>query len=316
MLGSIITQSVADDCVRLGRSRFTVSARLRARLVGSFLLLALVFLLVGCNSSGQNTSLKTSAQEYADTLLDSIHKQESFLLQSLEGERRLYADVSFVYPKDNPRLASSLVSMVLADSLVSDSVETIIARFFSHLKEDYQSYFLESKSTEEEPELGNGPLALQIHTRYLYEANGFVSFESRYLMSKGTSDSSRATLYCCLDRESGRRLTMSDLFIDGAAEELLRIQLQALMSKLGVKDTQELEAMHWIYASELGLNTNFYLGESEIVFLYNSYDLSPLLEQSIELCIPYTQIMNLVKESGPLASLKESDSQEASQTKD
>lgn len=313
MLGSIITQLVAEEGTYIGRSLSAVSPRLRAGAMGVLLLLALASSVVGCDSSGQTKQETASIGELTEASLDSIHRQETFLLDSSEGERRLYADVSFIYPKDNPILASSLASMILADSLSSDPVEIIVSRFLSHLREDYQSYFSESKGTEEEVELGNGPLVLQIHTRHLYESKAFVSFESSYLMSKGVSDSSRSTLYCCLDRESGRRLTMSDLFVDEAGEELARIQLQALMKQLGVKDTQELENSNWIYASELGLNTNFYLGETHLFFLYNSYDLSPLVAKPIEIRIPYTQIASLARENGPLGWLRSEHTSETSQ---
>lgn len=311
MLGSITSGLVAENFISREKAQRVISRILRCRLTKSVFVLTLVILVVGCNSIGRQNHTNNTEEGDSVAQLDSIHRQETFLLDIDNDKQRLYVDVSFVWPKGESTLASSLASMILADSLAHDSVEVIVGRFLSHIKQDYQSYFTESKSTEEEPELGNGPLALQIHTKNVYDSKDFISFESRYLMSKSSSDSSRSTLYCCLDRQTGRRLTMSDLFIDGSTEELARNQLHALMAQLGVNNTQELESTHWIYASELGLNTNFYLDEKDFVFLYNSYELSPLIDKAIEIRIPYTQLATLVRESGPLGWLRQGNTSES-----
>ena len=99
------------------------------------------------------------------------------------------------------------------------------------------------------------------------------------------------------EAKSGRLLGLQDIFIDGSAEELNKILLNALIESKGVSSLSELKEKGYLVALDIYAPENFIIGEETITFVYNPSEIAPYTEGATQLIIPYTALEKILKNS-------------------
>lgn len=97
------------------------------------------------------------------------------------------------------------------------------------------------------------------------------------------------------DAESGRQLTLSDVFVPGYADKLNDLLLSGLEEKVGAKGVTELHGQDYLRTTEMFAPENFILGEDEITFIYNVYEIAPYAKGRTELAISYSDMKDILK---------------------
>jgi hypothetical protein len=98
------------------------------------------------------------------------------------------------------------------------------------------------------------------------------------------------------ENETGRTLSLADVFVPGFQMQLSKILQEALQEKVGVNNLRELHNRGYLYSMEMFPSENFILAEETITFIYNPYEIAPYSEGSIELIISLSDLKDLLQE--------------------
>jgi len=95
--------------------------------------------------------------------------------------------------------------------------------------------------------------------------------------------------------ETGRTLSLADIFVAGYEQRLSDILLKALREKTGAKNIQELHDQGYLYSMDMFPSENFVLDSETITFIYNPYEIAPYAAGTTELTIAYSALEDILK---------------------
>ena len=99
------------------------------------------------------------------------------------------------------------------------------------------------------------------------------------------------------DNKTGRLLTLADVFTPGYQQRLNGLLEEKLIEKTGAKDINELREKGYLYQTEMFASENFALGEDEITFVYNPYEIAPYEQGLTELTIDYGECKEILQDA-------------------
>ena len=97
------------------------------------------------------------------------------------------------------------------------------------------------------------------------------------------------------DNETGRLLTLADVFAPGYEQPLGELLLEKLLEKTDTKNVDELRERGFLYAMDMFPTENFVLGKDDITFIYNAYEIAPYDEGIIELTVDYGECKKILQ---------------------
>ncbi|NPD93018.1 RsiV family protein [Xylanibacter muris] len=112
---------------------------------------------------------------------------------------------------------------------------------------------------------------------------------------EGGAHSIKQIFYLNFDNETGKPLTVNDIFVPGHTKQLNSIVLDALKEKAEAEDINELQDKGYLCSTEMFVPENFIIGEDGITFIYNTYEIAPYDNGMTELYIRYSDIRKLMK---------------------
>ena len=99
------------------------------------------------------------------------------------------------------------------------------------------------------------------------------------------------------DKETGRPLSLADIFVAGYESQLNEVLLKALYEKTSTKNLRELHDKGYLYSMDMFPSENFVLDDGTITFIYNPYEIAPYAAGCTELTIPYGDLDGILKNS-------------------
>ena len=99
------------------------------------------------------------------------------------------------------------------------------------------------------------------------------------------------------DRETGRQLSLSDVFVPGYESRLNEVLLKALLEKTDSKNLSALHDKGYLYSMDMFASENFILDDDTITFIYNPYEIAPYAAGCTELTISYSALEDILKNS-------------------
>jgi len=112
--------------------------------------------------------------------------------------------------------------------------------------------------------------------------------------SEGGNEASNQQVIMNFETETGRLLTIHDIFVDGFEVRLKPILLKALQSKTGFDTINALHDNGYLNNSDIFVPENFILDNDAITFVYNPDEIAPSNVGSIELTVAYAVIDNIL----------------------
>jgi len=97
------------------------------------------------------------------------------------------------------------------------------------------------------------------------------------------------------DKQSGKQLTLQDVFVPGYEERLTELLLEKLMDLADVKNMEELKAKDYLFSMDMFPSENFILGKDNITFIYNAYEIAPYAMGMTELELSYDELSGILK---------------------
>lgn len=99
------------------------------------------------------------------------------------------------------------------------------------------------------------------------------------------------------EKNTGRLLTLNDVFMAGSEKPLCEMLQKALIAEMadrtGDKNIQSLEDLHEegiLLTTDIYVPENFLLKKDKVLFLYNKYDIAPYATGTIDLSLPYAEV--------------------------
>jgi hypothetical protein len=94
---------------------------------------------------------------------------------------------------------------------------------------------------------------------------------------------------------TGEQLKLANIFVPGYERRLSDLLLEKLMDQLDVKTQDELKQKDYLYAVDMFPTENFMLGEDELTFIYNTYEIAPYSVGRTELKLKWDEVEDLLK---------------------
>lgn len=99
------------------------------------------------------------------------------------------------------------------------------------------------------------------------------------------------------DTETGRQLTVQDIFVDGFETALQPILLKALQEKTGFTTMKALNDNGYLKSTDIYVPENFILSDDAITFVYNPDEIAPYTVGSTELTIAFAALESILRSS-------------------
>jgi hypothetical protein len=122
------------------------------------------------------------------------------------------------------------------------------------------------------------------------------SFEYRSDVYDGGAHPNSNTWYLNLDAETGRRVELASILSDGFPPRLTEIAERHFRAVRNLSPTANLkEEGFWWQDGRFDLNENYAIGETSLIFFYNTYEIASHADGPTRVEIPYAEIQDLLK---------------------
>lgn len=209
--------------------------------------------------------------------------------------------IVFSYP-----LIDSFSQMAIKDSInaiintvqlqdVTGAVRYVeLAERMTEFLEEYE----EHNSEMEEFGLPSSNWVFEMTINVILNTHRLMALQVHQLEFTGGAHANSLTNYLNLNLETGKILTLDDLFTENYQTALLEISEKAFKQATNLAvDTNLVETHYEFNDGDFVLPPNFSIGKEGIHFYYNPYDLGPYALGAISFQIPYQEILSIIDSS-------------------
>lgn len=255
-----------------------------------FILLPLLFLLMGCGSNDESTkfdvvtadkTVKLSSE--ANSPSCSVHLELSYASE-VNGHK---AEII------NNIIENRLLNMQdLTMQQAADSFANVYAsNYLTHLLPLYRQDQNDAKKTE----WYNYHYIVKTSVEQGYKNASVYHIHLDYYEGGAHGINQHLTLN--FEQSTGRQLMLADIFVPGYEQRLSDLLQKALCEHVGVSSINELKDQGYLYSMDMFPSENFVLGEETITFIYNPYEIAPYEKGSIELTLSYSELDDILNKS-------------------
>ncbi len=262
----------------------------------SILLLSVsLILLAACAKKEGADAAQTAALAYETIDLDKTYgvcdePDTSCASITIEYPAILAAPTPQAKDSINEYVRKALLRPMLGEKPAED-VEAALSQFIEEYKKfkvDFPDYPT-SWSIERE-------------IKVYYQNAGLASLSFYEFSFTGGAHPNSGVYYVNFDLQSGKRLTLKDLFTEGFQERLNIVAEKRFRELKAIAPNQTYaDAGFWFENEQFKLTDNFAVGDTGVVFYYNNYEVAPYAMGPTELGISYRDLKELIDPNGPLA---------------
>ena len=114
-------------------------------------------------------------------------------------------------------------------------------------------------------------------------------------MYEGGAHGIRQQLVMNFDAKTGKQLTYDDIFAQGYQYRLREMLLDELKKQTDTNTLEELHAKDYLLTMDIYAPQNFILGDDEMTFIYNPYEIAPYAKGNTELTLSYSKLKDIMK---------------------
>lgn len=114
-------------------------------------------------------------------------------------------------------------------------------------------------------------------------------------MYEGGAHGINQQLVMNFDAKTGRQLKYDDIFVQGHEFRLREMLLDELKKQTDTNTLDELHAKDYLLTMDIYAPQNFILGDDEVTFIYNPYEIAPYAKGNTELTLSYSKLKDIMK---------------------
>lgn len=114
-------------------------------------------------------------------------------------------------------------------------------------------------------------------------------------MYEGGAHGIRQQLAMNFDEKTGKQITYDDLFVQGYQYTLRELLLEELKKQTDTNTLDELHTKDYLLTMDIYAPQNFILGDDEITFIYNPYEIAPCDKGNTELTLSYSKLSKILR---------------------
>ena len=252
--------------------------------------IAAAAICAACGSKSGDNSLKFKTVKVEKTV--SIVKEE--------GAPKCSVNLQFEAAVGEPAERAKAINGAIADRLLNaecadlqQAADSFAGKYTSDYLENIAPLYREDRGDETKrpwyehhyyitSETSEGREGITVYTATVdYYESGVHGINQRFVMN--------------FDNQTGKLLTLDDIFVTGYMQPLNDLLLKALMEKTEAKDLNSLHDMGYLYSMDIFAPENFKLDKDHVTFIYNAYEIAPYSMGIIELVIDNDELEALWK---------------------
>ena len=176
---------------------------------------------------------------------------------------------------------------------IQQAADSFATRYTQEYKKNLAPLYAQDKSDSEKRAWYEYHYTIDTHTQG--GRNGAVVYLVDVDYYEGGAHGIKQQLVMNFNAKTGERMTLKDVFVPGFEVRLSELLLDKLMELTGVNSIEELRAKNYLYAMDMYPSDNFILGDDEITFIYNMYEIAPYSVGKTEISLSYSDVEDLLK---------------------
>ena len=246
-------------------------------------------LLTACGSGNREPNT-----EFKRAVIDTTTK-----LTREENSPQCTVHLNIEYAAKDSKAAQEMNRAVMGHLLDMEgmSMEQAVDSFANKYARDYQKNFapLYRKDRGDDAKRAWYEYRYSVDTNTRAGHEGIVVYVATLEYYEGGAHGISQRLVMNFNEDTGRQVVLSDVFVPGYEEGLNEKLLEALMDFADAGSLEELHEKGFLYSMDMFAPENFILGEDEVTFVYNPYEIAPYPEGIIELSIDYDDLKDILK---------------------
>lgn len=258
------------------------------------------FLLSGCNGQKQ---IDSSTIEYIN-LKEDVHLEDN----TTSPAYKMTIDYAYLAEKNgNDTIAHKINHTVQSTILGKKYAEMEPQAAIDSFKNVYVREYRNSVADLYKEDIKNGTSKDELPSWYNYEYSlttqfkdgkeGVLNYTAVTFEYSGGAHPNQWENWLNFDKNTGKRLTLKDVFMAGSETPMSKMLLEKLIKEMATKldnsNIQSLEDLQnegILNSTNMYVPDNFLLEKNEASFLYNKYDIAPYAMGTIVLSLPYAEI--------------------------
>lgn len=207
-------------------------------------------------------------------------------------------DLFISYIQGNNSLANKINKVIeeklfgITDIELRQAADSFVSQCLTDYKSGLSKFYAEDR---------NDPTKLSWYN-YWYKINTDVQQEKSDILTyiiqreyfEGGAHSIKTIQVINFDKATGNVININNVFAAGSENKLIDILLDKLKGQVGVNSINDLRQKGYLLSSDIYIPENFVIGEDDITFIYNVYELAPYENGIIKIKIPYDEIKNVL----------------------
>lgn len=174
------------------------------------------------------------------------------------------------------------------------AVDSFVAHYTRNYTNDLLPYYMEDNEAGK-ASMGWYNYYYDLKTDAQKGKEGIINYVIEMNSYEGGAHGNHVNTYLNFYAETGRLVTLDDLFAPGYESSLNEILLKSLMKQAEVASIEALQEKGYLLSCEMYPSKNFLLKDDGMEFLYNAYEIAPYVVGVTVLKIPYGDLADLLK---------------------
>ncbi|MFA6873796.1 MAG: DUF3298 domain-containing protein [Bacteroidaceae bacterium] len=260
-------------------------------------LLILILLLTACSGS---KATKVNNEVAVDSVVISV--TEPFQKNAKMGNCSVKFTIEYltkahskeVLTKINQLILTKVIGMEYDSLSLKEAAQSFSKSFIKTYREDLKQLRRDSLLPEE-----GLNYSYEQTCRLTQQKEGILTFRSTVYQYLGGAHPNQTAQLFNIMADTGKLITLSDVFDNGYEEELDKLLTNQLMADNQVKSKEELMELGYFVNTDIFPSASFCVKNDKMIFLYNPYDIAPYALGSIEVALKLSEIRDLMREDAP-----------------
>ena len=176
----------------------------------------------------------------------------------------------------------------------NEALDLYLEKYTEEYREIGNQYYQDMENLEGDNQPSWYYYQLHKSNEILYEDENILSYSVDHATYTGGAHGSLQVLYYTIDLNSLTTITEEDIFTPNYHQFLTTKIIENLMKNYEVNTPEELINEGFFDVNDIAPNSNFWLNNEGVHYIYNQYEIAPYSMGPIEVTIPYEDIQSII----------------------